>query len=132
MTKEHDDEMNIQQEIERVARQPVQQYAEPDNSKARPNGIDDLGRMSAEAVMAQYEAAAKAVEEMGVAVKERISKISAALIECDADMKEIAETANSIREKGKLVQAQIEEASALSSSIRDACVDFKKRVGIDT
>jgi hypothetical protein len=91
---------------------------------------EDLGRMSAEAVLTQYEAAARAVQEMGDAVKVRVNNIAAALLEADEDMKQIAETAKSIMEKGKLVQAQIEEASALSNSIRSACIDFKKKVGL--
>jgi len=91
---------------------------------------EDLGRMSAEAVLTQYEAAARAVEEMGDAVKVRVNNIAAALLEADEDMKQIAETAKSIMEKGKLVQAQIEEASALSNSIRSACVEFKAKVGL--
>jgi uncharacterized coiled-coil DUF342 family protein len=63
-------------------------------------------------------------------VKDRVQKIAAALLECDKDMKEIAETAQSIREKGNHVRIQIEEASALSNDIRSACIEFKKKVGL--
>lgn len=89
----------------------------------------DVGRLSAEAVLAQYEAAAKAVEGMGNEIKERIKRLEAALIEADKDMKLVAEAAAAIREKGKLVYIQIEEASELSSGIRNACADFRKKVG---
>jgi predicted LPLAT superfamily acyltransferase len=91
--------------------------------------INDLGRLSAEAVQAQYEEAAKSVEAMGNAVKDRIVKLEAALHECDADMKALAEMAASVREKGKLIFAQIEEANNVSKDIRTACEDFKKKVG---
>jgi len=119
--------VDINREIESIIAEP---RAEVKANGVKLDGVDDLGRMSAEAVLAQYEAAAKAVEDMGASVKERISKITASLTECDVDMKLIAETAAAIREKGKLVQVQIEEASALSSSIRTACDDFKKKVGL--
>lgn len=109
----------------RPAPRPPVRIATPDMTP-----LDDLGRMSAEAVLTQYEAAAKAVEEMGVSVKDRVSKIASALLECDKDMKEIAETAASIREKGNHVRIQIEEASALSNDIRNACIEFKKKVGL--
>jgi hypothetical protein len=109
----------------RPAPRPPVRISTPDNTP-----LDDLGRMSAEAVLTQYEAAAKAVEDMGISVKDRVNKIAAALLECDADMKEIAETAKSIREKGEHVRAQIEEASALSNDIRAACIEFKKKVGL--
>jgi septal ring factor EnvC (AmiA/AmiB activator) len=94
-----------------------------------PKPSDDLGRMSGEAIMAQYEAAAKSVEEMGENVKDRTAKLEAALADCDADMKLIREAATFIREKGKHVQAQIEAASAASNEIRSAVVEFKRKVG---
>lgn len=90
---------------------------------------EDIGRMSAEAVMQTYELTAKGVEEMGNAVKDRVAKLEAALVECDKDMKLIAEAAAMIREKGKLMSAQIEEASDLSKTIRSACDEFKRKVG---
>lgn len=89
----------------------------------------DIGRLSAEAVLSQYEAAAQAVEGMGGEIKDRIKRLEEALVEADKDMKLVAEAAAAIREKGKLVYAQIEEASGLSKDIRDACADFRKKVG---
>lgn len=89
----------------------------------------DLGRMSGEAIMAQYEAAARSVEEMGEDVKERIAKLEAAMVECHNDMRLVTEAAVFIREKGKHVQALIEEASAVSNDIRSAVVEFKRKVG---
>jgi len=92
-------------------------------------GEKDIGRLSAEAVLSQYEAAAVAVEGMGSEIKDRIKRLEDALVEADKDMKLVAEAAAAIREKGKLVYAQIEEASGLSKDIRDACADFRKKVG---
>jgi chorismate synthase len=91
--------------------------------------LDDLGRMSAEAVLTQYEAAAIAVEDMGISVKEMVKKLGEALLECADDMKHINETAVEIREKGKHSQALIERVNDLSKSIRAACAEFKKQVG---
>lgn len=90
--------------------------------------VEDVGRLSAEAVQAQYDAAAKAVENMGVEVKERIQKLEAMLLECDKDMKLLAECANVIREKGNMVRAQIDEASTLSQDIRKAATEFTSKV----
>lgn len=89
----------------------------------------DVGRMSAEAVLAQYEVAAKSVEAMGNDVKDRISTLEAALAECDKDMKIIVECAAMIRDKGLQVKLQIEQASAVSHDIREACIEFKRKVG---
>ena len=90
---------------------------------------EDVGRLSAEAVLAQYEFAAKGVETMGDEIKDRISKLETAMREADEAMKLVAEAAAAIREKGKLVHLQIEEATQLSKDIRDACVEFRRKVG---
>jgi len=92
-------------------------------------GAADLGRLSAEAVMASYEAAAKAVENMGEEVKTRIKRLEASLRECDEDLKLVAEAAAHIRDKGNHVQAQIDEAAHLSNEIRTVCREFSKKVG---
>jgi transposase-like protein len=89
----------------------------------------DIGRLSAEAVLTQYEATAKAVETMGTEVKDRIAKLEAAMREADEALKLVAEAAHSIRERGKLVQVQIEEATQLSKEIRDTCAEFRRKVG---
>jgi len=102
----------------------------PQKSIHTPRELNDLGRMSAEAVNEQYEAAAKAFEDMAPEVKQRVASIAGALLELDADLKTIAEMAAAIRDKGKRVQLQIEEASALSNDIRDAALDVKKRLGL--
>jgi len=115
-------------DIGREVEQELQGLAKSDDSQA--TRMHDLGRMTAEAVMTQYESAAKAVEEMGQSVKDRVHKLEAAMIECDKDMKLIEEAAKAIREKGNLVQVQIEEVSSLSSDIRAACEEFKKKVGV--
>jgi len=92
--------------------------------------LDELGRMSAEAVLTQYEAAAKAVEDMGKEVMSMVKRLGQSLQECDNDMKVVAETAAAIRDKGKHSQALIEQVSALSTEIRKTCDEFKKKVGL--
>jgi uncharacterized coiled-coil DUF342 family protein len=92
----------------------------------------ELRQLTADAVMAQYEAAAKAVENMGEEVKGRITKLQNALDECHADLKLIDESAAVIRDKGKHAQAIIDEMSSLSSDIRKTCAEFRKKVQVPT
>lgn len=99
-------------------------------STSEKQKIVDLGRLSAEAVQAQYELAAKAVEELGGEVKSRITKLEDALRECNDDLKLLADAAAHIREKGKLVYAQIDEASTLSSEIRERVSEFQTKLGV--
>jgi hypothetical protein len=91
--------------------------------------LDELGRMSAEAVLAQYEATAKEVEKMGEMVKAMVKRLGQSLIECDNDMKVVAETAQAIRDKGKHNEALIDQISNMSKAIRETCGDFQKRMG---
>ncbi len=90
--------------------------------------IDELGRMSAEAVLAQYEATAQEVEKMGDTVKDSVKKLGQAMIECDNDMKVVMETAAAIRDKGKHNEALIARISDMSKVIREACAAFKKQM----
>jgi predicted Zn-ribbon and HTH transcriptional regulator len=106
---------------------PLRRMPHYDASELPPIPAENLGRLSAEAVQAQYETAAKSVEAMGDEVRVRIGKLEAALAECDADMRLIAEGANAIREK--LVSLQIEEASIQCKDIRDICDALKANSG---
>jgi len=93
-----------------------------------PNTLDDLGRMAGEAVMTQFESVAKATEEMGREVKERVTALEEALVEADRDLKMIEEAAHSVREKGKLVQAQVAQSAQLSRELRETLAKVTKRV----
>jgi len=112
-------EREVQEARERRMPAPTDQLSEK-----------DIGRLSAEAVLSQYEAAAKSVEGMGDEIKDRIKKLEAALVEADKDLKLVAEAAAAIREKGRLVQIQIEEASGVSQDIRTMCTNLRKKIGL--
>ena len=106
-----------------ITRAQALDYAPPSRA------LDDLGRMSADAVLAQYEATAKEVEAMGDLVKASVRKLGQSLIECDNDMKVVAETAAAIRDKGKHHEALISQISDMSKAIREACAAFQKQMG---
>ena len=90
----------------------------------------DLGKLTSEAVLAQFDHAAKAVEAMGVAVRESAAKMEAAMKDHTADLELISKAAEHIRQKGANVQAQIEQASALTAEIREACAQFQKEPAV--
>jgi methyl-accepting chemotaxis protein len=99
----------------------------PDYVQHREN-VDELGKISAEAIVQQYEAAAKQVEEMGNEIRESTKKLAAALAEHNEDMKLIAETVQAIRERGKTIFLQIEDASNITTELRATCVELKKKI----
>ena len=88
---------------------------------------EDLGRLSADAVQSQYEMAAKAVEEMGHAIRKRMEDT---LTDCDKTMKMIDEAAKAIRAKGEQVHKQIAEDSALSQEIHKTVENIKSKMGV--
>jgi len=139
-------DLDILRGVEAEVRQAVVDRNQPEAFKPVGIAAEDLGRLSAEAVQAQYEYAARSVEGMGTAIKERMAKIEAsmedsrketqlladaadqAMQRCEADMKLLAEAAAAIREKGKFVYAQIDEASAVSKSIGATAAEFKAKL----
>ena len=106
---------------------PIRQQMPVPSPVERAVDEGDIGRLSAEAVQAQYEAAALSVEQMSAAVRKRME---ATLSDCDAEMGRLADAAAAIREKGKQVYLQIERDSALSKAIQHAIDDVKKRMDV--
>lgn len=92
--------------------------------------LEDLGRMSAEAVMKQCEATIASVEDMGKTVHTLVKRLGESLVECDKDLKHVSETAAAIREKAKHTEAVIDHVNDLSKSIRVACAEFQKKVAL--
>ncbi len=117
---------NLQREIQDNPRTIIDE--DPPVVEPAQASDNEIGRLSAEAVQSQYEAAAKAVEDMGLAVQDRIKKLENALRECDRDMKLLGEVAHTIRDKGNLVYAQIEETSTVSKDLRSIAEGFRVKV----
>lgn len=92
--------------------------------------LDELAKMAGEATLANFEVAAKAVEEMLSVAKQAVEKLGGAIIQCDADMKFIVETANAIRDKGVRSQELVERFGEMSRNIREGCIDIKRRLDV--
>jgi hypothetical protein len=92
--------------------------------------LDELAKMAGEATLANFEVAAKSVEEMLSVAKLAVEKLGGAIIQCDADMKFVIETANAIRDKGKASQELVERFGEMSRSIREGCIDIKRRLDV--
>jgi len=90
--------------------------------------ITELGKLSAEAVMQQWETAATGVEALGADVKQMIGKLRDEMVRCDENLKRLAETAAEIREQGKLAQALVERSGMQSDDIRATCEGLSKKL----
>ena len=91
-------------------------------------GVDEVGRLTAEAVVQQYEDAAKEVEAMGTELKERLKKLDATKDDAVRAMEEIKETAAAYRDAGKRVFLEIEDCSLMNAEVRKTCAELKDKI----
>jgi hypothetical protein len=88
----------------------------------------DLGRMSAEAVQKQYDAAAEAFTRLGEDVRRTADQLQDALDECEADLKLLEEGAKAIMDKGKTHALRVQRASQKSQALRAGVTDLLKHI----
>lgn len=125
-SREHINLRTLEEEVSEVVRRPP---AREDDAPVIDVRNPDLGKLSAQAVMTQYEHTAEQVEALGKMVKDLTPQLESSLAELDHDLKTIAEAAKQIRNKGEHTKLLIETASNLSKAIREACEDFTKKMG---
>jgi hypothetical protein len=101
--------------------------AMPDYVKHREGGTE-IGRLSAEAVVREYEAAAKAIEAMGGELIERVKQCEAMTRDALSATDEMKETARRYREEAKRIFRQIEDCSMTTAEVRKTCTKLKKRI----
>jgi hypothetical protein len=91
-------------------------------------GATEIGKLSAEAIVREYEAAAKDIEAMGAELIERAKQCEAMTRDALAVTGEMRETAARYREEAKRIFVQIESCSLLTAEVRKTCIDLKERI----
>ena len=91
-------------------------------------GVNQVGKLSAEAVVREYDAAVKEIEALGAELTEAAKKCEATVAGVHAMVNEIKELAESYREEGKRYFLQIEECSLTTSEVRTVCEALKKKI----
>ena len=91
-------------------------------------GATEIGKLSAEAVVREYEAAAKDIEAMGAELIERVKQCEAMTRDALAVTKEMKETAMRYREEAKRIFVQIEDCSLMTAEVRKTCTELKERI----
>ena len=92
------------------------------------DGATEIGKLSAEAVVHEYEAAAKDIEAMGAELVERVKQCEAMISDSLIVIEDVKGTAARYREEAKRVFAQIENCSLLTAEVRKTCVELKERI----
>ena len=110
-----------------VTARPVRTAA-PDYAVHRPD-VPEIGKITAEAVAIDYEAAAKEIEALGKQLTElqaRVEKEAQAVHDAIAEVKGVAA---SYRDEGMRLFNMLEEASLLTKSVRETCTALASKIG---
>jgi hypothetical protein len=92
------------------------------------DGATEIGKLSAEAVVREYEAAAKDIEALGVELIEQARQCEAMSREALAVTEELKETAARYRAEAKRVFLQIESCSLVTAEVRKICEEMKDKI----
>jgi hypothetical protein len=95
-------------------------------------GATEIGKLSAEAVVREYEAAAKDIEAMGAELIERVKQCEAMTRDALTVTAEMKETAMRYREEAKRIFLQIEDSSLMTAEVRKTCTELKERIATPT
>ena len=103
--------------------------AMPDYVEHR-DGATEIGKLSAEAVVHEYEAAAKEIEAMGSELIERVKQCETMTRDVFAVTEELKEIADRYREEAKRVFLQIESCSLVTAEVRKTCTELKEKIAV--
>jgi hypothetical protein len=101
--------------------------AMPDYVEHR-DGATEIGKLSAEAVVREYEAAAKEIEAMGVELIDLAKRCEANTRDALAVTEDLKETAGRYRDEAKRVFLQIENCSLVTAEVRKTCTELKEKI----
>ena len=91
-------------------------------------GVNQVGKLSAEAVVREYDAAVKEIEALGSEPAEAAKKCEAMVAGVHSMVNEIRELAANYREEGKRYFLQIEDCSLMTSEVRSVCEALKNKI----
>ena len=95
-------------------------------------GATEIGKLSAEAIVREYEAAAKEIEAMGAELIERVKQCENMTRDALTVTEEMKETAARYREEAKRIFLQIESCSQVTAEVRRTCTELKERIATPT
>jgi hypothetical protein len=91
--------------------------------------VDQIGKLSAEAVIAQYEDAVKALEAMGTTLIDCVQRAEKMAAGCKDAIAYVQDTAQKYREEASLIFDRIQQATVMTAEVRSVCDDMRKRIG---
>ncbi len=108
-----------------VQSEPMPAYVE------HQEGVSRVGALSAEAVVRDYEAAAKEIEAMGAELVAAAQKCEAMTAEVHNAIAYMRDTAAAYREEAKKIFRRIEDCALLTEDVRKTCEALKNKIESD-
>jgi hypothetical protein len=90
--------------------------------------VTEIGKLSAEAIVKEYEETAKEIEAMGGVVKEMVQRCEQLTGSASAMLKDINTTAARYRKEGKRIFNEIESCSSATDEVRRMCESFRDKI----
>ena len=90
--------------------------------------VSEIGRLSAEAIVKEYEETAKEIETMGEVVREMVQRCEQLTTSTSAMLKDIKATAARYRKEGKRMFTEIESCSSATDEVRRMCEAFRDKI----
>ena len=91
-------------------------------------GATEIGKLSAEAVVREYEFAAKEIETMGVELIERVKQCEDMTRDALAVIDEMKQTAARYRTEAKRIFLEIEDCSLVTAEVRKVCNELIEKI----
>ena len=95
-------------------------------------GVSRVGALTAEAVVRDYEAAAKEIEAMGAELVSAAKKCEIMTADVHNAIAFMRDTAAAYREEAKKIFKRIEECALFTEDVRKTCETVKRRMMEDT
>jgi hypothetical protein len=95
---------------------------------AHRDGATEIGKLSAEAVVREFEATAEEIEAMGAELIEHVKRCEAMTLDTFAVSKELERVAAHYREEAKRIFLQIENCSRLTAEASKTCTELTEKL----
>jgi hypothetical protein len=90
--------------------------------------VTEIGKLSAEAIVREYEVTAREIEAMGELVKEMVQRCEALSTSASSMLRDIKDTAMRYRQEGKRIFNEIEACSSTTDEVRRMCESFRDKI----
>ena len=92
--------------------------------------VTEIGKLSAEAIVKEYEETAKEIETMGNVVREMVQRCDALTSSASDMLADIRATAARYRKEGKRMFTEIEACSSATDEVRRLCESFRDKLAV--